>query len=131
MSPLTHRGSKFKLCAMAKAAAVAPEASESPPESPKLVQKPSPDPSGPIDCSAIILDHPYGINQPNSIVRVGSAIATGVTVGGLVERIVLYPNGTFLVHVRRSVTSQMLDSEKAKFPVQYMVFREGHAEVLA
>ena len=112
---------------MAKAAVVE---SESPPESPKLVQKQPPDPSGPIDCAAIILTHPYGINQTDSIVRVGSAIQTGVNIGGLVERIVLHPNGTFLVHVRRSVMKNMLESEKAKFPVQYMVFREGHAEVL-
>lgn len=99
---------------------------------PKAVEKPPPDPMGPVECSCLVMDRPYGVNQTNQIIRVGSAVATGIEVGGLCERIVLYPNGTFLVHVRRGIgTMKIPEAERLKHAVCYMVFREGHAEVIS
>jgi len=112
---------------MAKPVAAVAE-SESP--APKLVQAPPPDPNAPIECTSLILDRPYGVNQTNSILRVDSAVATGIGIGGLCERIVLHPNGTFVVHVRHGVHRGVPESERLKHRVQYLVFREGHGEVL-
>ena len=113
---------------MARAAAAA----ESPESAPvRAVEKPAPDPTQPIECSCLVMDRPYGVNQTNSIIRVGSHVATGITVNGLCERIVLHPNGTFVVHIRTGVASSRLpEAEKAKHKLQYIAFREGHGEVL-
>lgn len=106
-----------------------PGATPGPASKPKLVAKPPPDPSQPIECSALLLARPPGVNQTDPAIRVGSYTSNSINIGGLCERIVLHPNGTYVVHVRRSVTKLVSLEEREKFPVQYMVFREGFGEV--
>lgn len=117
---------------MARAAvATPPELTDSPPpEKPRIVEKPPPDPNGPIELAALLLDRPYGVNQTNPCIRVGFGVENGIGVGGLCERITLYPNGTIVVAVRKSIGSRNTPAEeRAKFPVHYLVFREGFGEV--
>jgi hypothetical protein len=115
---------------MARAVAAASESVPSElPEKPRAVEKPPPDPLQPIECSALLLKHPYGVNQTDPSIRVGYGVSNGINVGGLCERIVLHPNGTYIVHVRKSVAKHMPDAERARFPMQYLVFREGFGEV--
>lgn len=114
---------------MAKASVAVAESVAPQPE-PKLVAKPPPDPTGPIECSALVLPRPYGVNQTDPVIRLDNAVMTGITVGGLCERIVLYPNGTFVVTVRHGVHRGTPELERLKHRAMYLVFREGHGEVL-
>jgi hypothetical protein len=111
-------------------ASVAVAESVTPQPEPKLVAKPPPDPTGPIECSALVLPRPYGVNQTDNVIRVDSAVMTGIHVGGLCERIVLHPGGTFVVHVRHGVHRGIPELDRLKHRVQYLVFREGHGEAL-
>lgn len=98
------------------------------PDPQRVVAKP-PDPTQPIECSALLLSRPPGVNQTDPAIRVGSYTSNSINVGGLCERIVLHPNGTYVVHVRRSVTRLISAEERQAFPLQYLVFREGFGEV--
>lgn len=122
-------GVEFKLRSMARAAAVAESPAPSTSEPPRIVAKPPPDPTQPIECTALLLSCPYGVNQTDPSIRVGYGVANGINVGGLCERIVLHPNGTYVVHVRKSVAKHMPEEERSKFPMQYLVFREGFGEI--
>lgn len=102
-----------------------------PPEKPKLVAKPPPDPLGPVELSALYLSHPFGINQTATVIvkEARLEMGAGARVGGLVERIVAHPNGAIIVHVRPGATRGMLQAEREKNELQYLYFREGHGEV--
>jgi len=95
----------------------------------RVVPKPPPDPSEPIDCNALVLSHAYGVNKTDSIIRVDMGVSTGIEVGGLCERIQLHPNGTYVVSVRMGVAKHIPAAERAKFPLRYLVFRHGYGEV--
>jgi hypothetical protein len=118
---------------VAKAAkAEAPESEAIEPDSaptPHVVPKPPPDTTQPIDCSSVNLLEPYGVNQHDPVIKLGSAITNGIATGGLVERIVLHPNGLYVVHVRRGVATNMLKADRERMPMQYLVFRHGVGEV--
>ncbi len=112
---------------MAKASA-ATEAIE--PVTPKLVARPEPNPLEPIELYSVNLMGPWAVNMHDPVIKVGSGIQNGIATGGMVERIVLHPNGTFVVHVRKGAGTQVPAAERVKMPMQYLVFRDGVGEVL-
>lgn len=98
---------------------------------PRVVPKPAPDPSEPIELSSVNLMGPWAVNQHDPVIKVGSAIQNGIATGGMVERIVLHPNGTFVVHVRKGVAANVPRADRERMQMQYLVFRGGVGEVLA
>jgi hypothetical protein len=114
---------------MARAAAAAESPAPVHSEPPRAVAKPPPDPSQPIECSALLLTQPYGVNQTDPSIRVGHSVNNGIHVGGLCERIVLYPNGTYVVHVRQGIARGVPMEARQNHTLQYLVFREGFGEV--
>jgi hypothetical protein len=118
---------------VAKAAkAEAPESEAIEPASaptPRVVSRPPPDPNEPIDCSALVLSHAYGVNKTDSMIRVDMGVSTGIEVHGLCEKIQLFPNGTYVVHVRMGVAKHISAAERARYPLRYLVFRHGYGEV--
>ena len=102
------------------------------PREPENAQSPYPDPSKPIECTCLCLstnDSTIFLNNTDRILTVGQSVRA-IAVNGVVERITLHPNGTYVIAVRCGLHSMKVPEElRAKYKLGFLVFREGHAEV--